>query len=167
MSDIRNENNEMVFQEDYDLDGLLRLLDSEEAAMVFMYYDEDDDKHYRNRYEILECERGIHYILEKTDYYLEREPENSLFLAFAATYNGCLTLFNGRAIREEEVNLGELELGEGLVYGVLVRKEEDNYIFTEVVYHDGGETTTSWATQVDDAGVLTREMEALIMQFGE
>lgn len=166
MQDRRNENNEIVFNEEYDLDGLIRFMDSEEAAMELMYYDEDDDKHYRNRYESFECDRGIGYILAKVERYLE-EVENSLFMAIAATYNGCLALYDGRGIKEEDVNLGELELGKDLVYGVLIRKQEEEYIFSEVVYHDGGEISTSWATAIEDAGVLTRELERLIMQFGD
>ena len=167
MIDRRNENNEIVFDEEYDLDGLIRLLDSEEAAMELMYYDEDEDRHYRNRYESFECERGINYILAKVERYLEEDTENSLFVAIAATYNGRLALYDGRMVKEEDVNLGELELGKDLVYGVLVRKVDENYIFTEVVYHDGGETTSSWASAIDDAGILTRELERLIIQFGE
>lgn len=167
MIDRRNENNEIVFDEEYDLDGLIRLLDSEEAAMELMYYDEDEDRHYRNRYESFECERGINYILAKVERYLEEDVENSLFVAIAATYDGRLALYDGRMVKEEDVNLGELELGKDLVYGVLVQKIDENYIFTEVVYHDGGETTSSWATTIDDAGILTRELERLVVQFGE
>ena len=167
MQDRRNENNEMIFDEEYDLEGLIRLLDSEEAAMELMYYDEDEDKHYRNRYENFECDRGISYILAKVERYLEEEPENSLFVAFAATYNGKLALYDGRAVKEEDVNLGELELGKDMVYGMLIRQTEEGYSFTEVVYHDGGETTSSWAVPIDEAGILTRELERLILQFGE
>lgn len=167
MQDRRNDNNEIIFDEEYDLDGLIRLLDSEEAAMELMYYDEDEDRHYRNRYESFECDRGIGYILAKVERYLDEEPENSLFIAFAAVYDGKLALYDGRAVKEADVNLGELELGKDLVYGMLLRKIEEGYSFTEVVYHDGGETTTSWATSIDDAGILTRELERLIMQFGE
>ena len=46
MQDKRNENNEIVFNEEYDLDGLIRYLDGEEAAMELMYFDEEDDRHY-------------------------------------------------------------------------------------------------------------------------
>ena len=167
MQDRRNENNEMIFDEEYDLEGLIRLLDSEEAAMELMYYDEDDNRHYRNRYERFECDRGISYILAKVERYLEEELENSLFVAFAAAYDGKLALYDGRAVKEEDVNLGELELAQGMVYGVLIRKVEEGYSFTEVVYHDGGETTSSWAMPVDEAGILTRELERLVLQFGE
>ena len=48
MQDKRNENNEIVFNKEYDLDGLIRYLDGEEAAMELMYFDEDDDRYYRN-----------------------------------------------------------------------------------------------------------------------
>ncbi|MBP3888290.1 MAG: hypothetical protein J6F30_11715 [Cellulosilyticum sp.] len=167
MQDRRNENNEMIFDEEYDLEGLIRLLDSEEAAMELMYYDEDDNRHYRNRYERFECDRGISYILAKIERYLEEELENSVFVAFAAAYDGKLALYDGRAVKEEDVNLGELELAQGMVYGVLIRKVEEGYSFTEVVYHDGGETTSSWAMPVDEAGILTRELERLVLQFGE
>lgn len=167
MQDRRNENNEMIFDEEYDLEGLIRLLNSEEAAMELMYYDEDDNRHYRNRYERFECDRGISYILAKVERYLEEELENSLFVAFAAAYDGKLALYDGRAVKEEDVNLGELELAQGMVYGVLIRKVEEGYSFTEVVYHDGGETTSSWAMPVDEAGILTRELERLVLQFGE
>ena len=167
MQDRRNYRYEIVFDEEFYLDGLIRLLDCEEAAMELMYYDEDEDRHYRNRYESFECDRGISYILAKVERYLEEELENSLFVAFAAVYDGKLALYDGRAIKEDDVNLGELELGKDLVYGMLIQKVEDEYHFIEVVYHDGGETTTSWASQIDDAGILTRELERLVMQFGE
>lgn len=167
MQDRRNDDNEMIFDEDYDLKGLIQLLDSEEAAMELMYYDKDEDRHYRNRYENFECDRGIAYILAKVEHYLEEETENSLFVAFAAAYDGTLALYDGRAVKEEDVNLGELELGKDMVYGMLIRRLEEGYSFTEVVYHDGGQITSSWAIPVEEAGVLTRELEALVLQFGE
>ena len=85
----------------------------------------------------------------------------------AATFEGRLSLYNGVARKEEDVNLGELELGKDLVYGMLIKKREGEITFTEVVYHDGGQTSASWAGQIDDAGILTRELERLIMQFGD
>lgn len=162
-----NENNELVFEEtEYDLDGLIRLVDSEEAAMVFTYYDEDDDRHYRNRYEVLECERGIATILAKTERYLEDE-ENGLFIAYAAAHEGKLWLLDGSIAKEEDLNLGELELEANMVYGVIIHKVDETFVFTEVVYHDGGEVSSSWAVPVEDAGVLTPALRKLIMQFGD
>ncbi len=39
------------FKEDtYDFDGMIRLADCEEAALIFTFEDEDDGKHYMNRY---------------------------------------------------------------------------------------------------------------------
>lgn len=168
MSNRLNENNELVFEEaDYDLDGIIRLVDSEEAAMVFMYYDEDDDKYYRNRYDILECERGIASILARTERYLEQDEANGLFIAYAASHEGRLWLLDGRVAQEEELNLGELELGENLVYGMLVRKEEESFILSEVLYHDGGEISSSWATTIEDAGVLSSSLQRLVGQFAD
>ena len=168
MNDRLNENNELVFEETiYDIDGLIRFVDSEEAAMVFMYYDEEDERYYRNRYDVLECERGISTILKKTERYLEEDEANGLFIAYAASHEGKLSLLDGSIVKEEELNLGELELGLGLVYGVLIRKEEEAYLFSEVLYHDGGEVNTSWATVVEDAGVLTPALHKLIMQFAD
>ena len=167
--DVRlNENNELVFEEAaYDMDGLIRFVDSEEAAMVFMYYDEEDDKHYRNRYDILECERGINSILLRTERYLEEDETHGLFIAYAATHEGRLSLLDGRVAKEEDLNLGELELGPNLVYGMLIRKEEENYFLSEVVYHDGGEISSSWAERIEDAGVLTPALHKLIVQFAD
>ena len=168
MNDRLKENNELVFEETiYDIDGLIRFVDSEEAAMVFMYYDEEDEKYYRNRYDVLECERGISTILKKTGRYLEEDEINGLFIAYAASHEGRLSLLDGSVAKEEDLNLGELELGPGLVYGVLIRKEEEAYLFSEVLYHDGGEISTSWATVVEDAGVLTPALHKLIMQFAD
>lgn len=168
MNDRLNENNELVFEETiYDIDGLIRFVDSEEAAMVFMYYDEEDEKYYRNRYDVLECERGISSILKRTERYLEEDEANGLFIAYAASHEGRLSLLDGSIAKEEDLNLGELELGPGLVYGVLIRKEEEAYLFSEVLYHDGGEISTSWATVVEDAGVLTPALHKLIMQFAD
>lgn len=168
MSSRLNENNEVVFDEaDYDLDGLIRLVDSEEAAMVFMYYDEDDDKYYRNRYDILECERGIISILARINRYLEQDETNGLFIAYAASHKGKVCLLDGSVIQEETLNLGELELGENLVYGILVRKEAENFIFSEVLYHDGGEINNSWANIIEDAGVLSPSLHQLVGQFAD
>lgn len=166
MSDTNFEDLSMTFDEnDYDLDGLVRLVDSEETSMVLVYYDPDDDRYYRNRYDILECDRGISYTLRKIDHYLDQDEEQGLFIAFAATYEGQLRLLNGMSFKEEELNLGDLELGEQLVYGMLVHKEDGQYYFDEVLYHDGGEKSQSWAEVIDDAGVLTREIKKLIAQF--
>ena len=168
MSNRLNENNEVVFDEaDYDLDGLIRLVDSEEAAMVFMYYDEDDDKYYRNRYDILEYERGIISILARINRYLEQDEMNGLFIAYAASHKGKVCLLDGNVIQEETLNLGELELGENLVYGILVRKEVENFIFSEVLYHDGGEINSSWANIIEDAGVLSSSLHQLVGQFAD
>lgn len=168
MNDRLNENNELVFEESiYDIDGLIRFVDIEEAAMVFMYYDEEDEKYYRNRYDVLECERGINSILKRTERYLEEDETNGLFIAYAASHEGRLSLLDGSIAKEEDLNLGELELGPGLVYGVLIRKEEEVYLFSEVLYHDGGEISASWATVVEDAGVLTPALHKMIMQFAD
>ena len=168
MNDRLNENNELVFEQDiYDFDGLIRYVDHEVAAMVFTYYDEEDEKHYRNRYDVLECERGIQVILAKIERYLEQDEMNGLFIAYAASHEGKLSLLDGTVVQEEELNLGELELGPGLVYGVIVRKDEDNYLFSEVLYHDGGEISGSWAVQIEDAGVLTKALHKLVIQFAD
>ena len=168
MNDRLNENNELVFEETvYDMDGLIRLVDSEEAAMVFMYYDVEDDKYYRNRYDVLECERGINNILARTERYLEQDETNGLFIAYAAAHEGRVSLLDGSIAKEEDLNLGELELGPGLVYGMLIRKQDEMYLFSEVLYHDGGEISGSWATVIEDAGVLTPVLHKLIMQFAD
>lgn len=168
MNDRFDENNELIFEEtNYDLDGLIRLVDSQDAAMVFMYYDEEDDRYYRNRYDVLECDRGISSILLRIERYLEEDESNALFIAYAATYEGRISLLDGSIAKEEDLNLGELELGPNLVYGMLVRKDEENYTLSEVVYHDGGEISSSWATSVEDAGVLTPSLYKLIMQFAD
>lgn len=167
MIDYRNEDNELVFErENYDLDGLIRLVDSEEASMMLMYFDEDDRKYYRNRYDLLECERGIYYTLDKVTRYLEDE-DNGLFIAFAATYDNRLTLFDGRAVKAEDANTGEVELGANLVYGMMIRQEEESIVVSEVLYHDGEEINQSWTEEVDDAGILTRELENLVIQFAD
>lgn len=168
MNDRFDENNELIFEEtNYDLDGLIRLVDSKEAAMVFMEYDEDDDRYYRNRYNVLECDRGINSILVRIERYLEEDESNGLFIAYAATHEGRISLLDGSVAKEEDLNLGELELGPNLVYGMLVRKDEENYILSEVLYHDGGEISSSWATRIEDAGVLTASLYKLIMQFAD
>lgn len=168
MSDRLNEKNELVFEEAvYDIDGLIRLVDSEEAAMVFMYYDEDDDRYYRNRYDILECERGISSILVRTERYLEQDETNGLFIPYAAAHEGRITLLDGSIAKEEDLNLGELELGTNLVYGMLIYKQDETYFFSEVLYHDGGEISGSWAIPIEDAGVLTSALHKLIMQFAD
>lgn len=166
MSEAGFEMQELYFDEnEYDLDGLVRLVDSEETDMVLMYFDEEDDRHYRNRYDVLACDRGTNYVVQKINYYLDQDEEQGVFIPFAATFEGKLTLLNGLSCKAEDVNLGEIELGDQLVYGVLINKEEEHYQFKEVVYHDGGEKSQSWAEVVEDAGVLTREMQKLILQF--
>lgn len=151
----------------YDLDGLIRLADDEEAAFVFMYFDEDDHKYYRNRYDILECRDSITNILRRIENYLENDEENALFIPFAAVYEGRLTLLDGRKQQADTVDLGELELGTGDVYGMLIHQTEETYIFDEALYHDGGEMDHSWTHFISDAGQLTKVMKKLINQFAE
>lgn len=161
-------NNEGILkysQDDYDIDGFIRLVDSENAISVFMEYDEYDDKYYRNRYHILASDRGIQFTLAEIHNYLEQDSTNALFIPYAASENEKLWLLDGRIASEKELNLGELELGENIVYGVLVRIEEEQYVFEEVSYYDGGEKHSSWTTFIEDAGVLSVSLRGLIEQF--
>ena len=150
---------------DYDLDGLIRVADSVEAAFVFMEQDEMDDKYYRNRYTNLEPHMSLNNIIKSVHYYLEQDELNSLFISFAVEYEGKLTVFDGREEQYEGLELGELELGENLIYGLIVQLVDEAYSFKEVLYKDGGLKQQSEAVPVFDAGELRELMGDFIMQF--
>ena len=154
------------FDEDiYDLDGIIRLADSEDAAMIFTFEDEDDERHYMNRYDILECNEGTERMLRRIHRYLESDEMNGLFISFAVAYEGRLNILDGQSIVLDDIDLGELELGENVIYGMLIRQCDGEYIFDEMVYIDGGNKTHSWAEKVIDAGELTVRMRQMIDQF--
>ena len=139
------------YAEDYDLDGLIRVADSVEAAFVFMEQDEMDDKYYRNRYTNLEPHMSLNNIIKSVHYYLEQDELNSLFISFAVEYEG--------------LELGELELGENLIYGLIVQLVDEAYSFKEVLYKASGLKQQSEAVPVFDAGELRELMGDFIMQF--
>ncbi len=149
---------------DYDLDGLLRLVDLQEATLVLMYYDEDDNRYYQDRIDTLELNRGINYIIQKIEYYLEEE-DRGVFIPVAAIKDDMLWLLDGRSVEKEELNLGSLELAQNEVYGVMLSSNEEEYIFTDTVYYDGMEKDTSSARFIDDAGVLEEIAEGMIKDF--
>ena len=167
----------LTFDEDYDLDGIIRLADSENAAMIFTFEDEDDERHYMNRYDILECAEGTERMLRRIHHYLESDEANGLFISFAVAYEGRLNILDGQSLNLDDVDLGELELSENnrarssrlrvenVIYGMLIRQQDEAYTFNEVVYIDGGNKTHSWAEKVIDAGELTFLMKNMIEQF--
>lgn len=151
--------------EDYDLDGLIRVAESVEAAFVFMEQDEVDDKYYRNRYTNLEPYMSLNQIIKSVHYYLEQDELNALFISFAVEYEGKLTVFNGKEAPYQDLDLGELELGENLIYGFLIQQEDERFTFKEVLYKDGGVKQQSEAVSVLDAGQLRELLADFIMQF--
>lgn len=151
--------------EDYDLDGLIRVAESVEAAFVFMEQDEVDNKYYRNRYTNLEPYMSLNQIIKSIHYYLEQDELNALFISFAVEYEGKLTVFNGKEAPYQNLDLGELELGENLIYGLLIQQEDVRLTFKEVLYKDGGLKQQSEALGVLDAGQLRVLLADFIRQF--
>ncbi len=148
----------------YDFDGLIRFVDSEDAAMILTFEDVDDERHYMNRYEILETYMSREDKLRLINRYLEQDEEHGVFISFAINYNGKLRMLGGKG-NNKEVDCGELELGDKMIYGTLVRIKDDNYVFEEVIYFDGDNKNHSWAEQVLDAGELTGFLEEMILEF--
>lgn len=149
----------------YDLDGLIRVSDSVEAAFVLMEQDEQGDKYYRNRYTVLEHHTSLSNIIKSTHQYLEQDEMNSLFVSFAVEYEGKLTVFDGREQKYDDLEMGELDLGENLIYGLIIQLDDEAYTFKEVLYKDGGLTKQSEAVPIYEAGELTDLLTDYIMQF--
>lgn len=153
------------YVEDYDLDGLIRVADSVEAAFVLMEQDEVEDKYYRNRYTVLEPHMNMSSMIKSIHEYLEQDGMNALFVSFAVEYQGKLTVFDGREENYKGLELGDLELGEDLIYGCIIQLDDEAYTFKEVLYQDGGPHKQSEAVAVYDAGELTDLLGDFIMQF--
>ncbi len=154
-------------KESYDLDGIIRVADCEEAALIFTFEDEDDGRHYMNRYKILEPHMPIEQKLKAIHHYLEEDEIHGLFISFAVVYEGRLQLFNGRSRKSKEIDMGELELGNHMIYGMIIRGSQEEYLFDEVLYFDGENKNHSWAEKVLDAGELTFMMKEMIMEFAD
>ncbi|MEF9960143.1 MAG: hypothetical protein RR448_04060 [Niameybacter sp.] len=150
---------------DYDLEGLIRVSESAGAAFVLMEYDDLEDKYCRNRYDVIEPHMSIATILKGVDRYLEQGSENALFVTFAVEDGKRLTVFDGSGKNYTGIDLGDLELGENLIYGLLIRLEDEAYIFDEVLYTDGGLNKQSWAEKVYEAGEMTALLADYIQQF--
>lgn len=150
---------------DYDLEGLIRVADNVEAAFVLMEYDGLEGKYCRNRYDVIEPHMNIATIIKGVDRYLAQGEENALFVSFAVDDGKQLIVFDGREQNYKGIDLGDLELGENLIYGLLIRLEDEAYRFEEVLYQDGGLKKQSWAEKVYDAGELTYLLADFIQQF--
>lgn len=158
----------LSFERDvYDLDGIIRVAECEEAALIFTFEDEDDGRHYMNRYEVLETHLSLEQKLRAIHRYLEVDESHGLFISFAVVYEGRLQLFNGRSVKGKEIDMGELELGNHMIYGMLIRYNEEAYVFDEVLYFDGENKNHSWAERVLDAGELSVMMKEMIMEFAD
>ena len=153
------------YAQDYDLEGLIRVADNVGSAFVLMEYDEIEDKYCRNRYDVIEPYMNIGTILKGIFRYLEQDAENAVFVSFAVEDKKRLIVFDGREQNYSGIDLGDLELGENLIYGLLIRLEDEAYTFEEVLYTDGGLNKQSWAEKVYDAGELTALLSDFIMQF--
>lgn len=152
-------------QEQYDLEGLIRMADNIESPMVLMFSEEDDERYQRNRYEVLESHRGIEDNLRQIERYLEYDEWNGLFIGFAASYKGKMIVLNGQRKQYVDLDLGDLELGENTLYGMLIHLEEGVYYFEEMIYTDGGDYHQSYAEEVFDAKDLSGMLEEFISQF--
>lgn len=151
----------------YDLDGIIRVAECEEAALIFTFEDEDDGRYYMNRYETLEPHMPMDQKLRAIHRYLEEDEGHALFVSFAVVYEGKLQLFNGTTRKSHEIDMGELELGKHMIYGMLIRSNEEAYVFDEVLYFDGENKNHSWAERVLDAGELSEMMKEMIMEFAD
>ena len=165
---MKGEIEALSFEEaNYDLDGLIRLAECEEAALIFTFEDEEENKHYMNRYECLEIHMSIEQKLSAIHRYLEMDETHGLFVSFAVVYEGKLRCFNGRMSKAQEMDMGDLELGNRMIYGMLIRYKDEQYVFDEVVYFDGENKSHSWAERVLDAGELTFLLKEMIIEFAD
>lgn len=165
---IKGEIERLSFTEiDYDLDGLIRLAECEEAALIFTFEDEEEQKFYMNRHECLELHMPIEQKIRAIHRYLEVDEAHGLFISFAVRYEGKLRVLSEKREKAKELDLGELELGNHMIYGVLIRYQEGQYLFDEVVYFDGENKSHSWAEPILDAGELTPLLKSMIIDFAD
>ncbi len=150
----------------YDFDGLIRLFDSEDSVFILTFEDIDESRHYMNRYQNLELYLPVDEKLRTINNYLEQDEEQGIFISFAFSDKGRLRIL-GVPPKKQDIDCGELELGNNMIYGALVRIQEDKYIFDEMVYFDGDNKSHSWAEKVLDAGDLTYLLQNIIDEFRE
>ncbi|PHV71075.1 hypothetical protein CS063_07015 [Sporanaerobium hydrogeniformans] len=152
-------------EDSYDLEGLLCLAENEEAPLVFMLKDEDELNYIRNRYTILNYERGWQHTLKWIKQYLEQDEMQSLFIGFAALYQGKILFLGGESVRASECMEADMELTENQVYGVCVSLRKGEYVFEEVLYYDGQEKEQSVAFPLQETGELGNRLSTFIDQY--
>ena len=150
----------------YDLAGLIKLCDSAEAVFILTFEDIDESRHYMNRYQNLELYLSADEKVRSIYNYLEQDEEQGVFISFAFSDKGKMRIL-GMSPNKQGTDCGELELGDNMIYGVLVSIKDEEYIFDEVVYFDGDNKNHSWAEKVLDAGELTYLLQDLIDEFRE
>ena len=153
----------ILSKDNYDFDGLIRIFDSQGAVFILTFEDIDESKHYMNRYQSLELYLSVDQKLSIINHYLKQDEEQGVFIPFAVNDKGNLKIL-GSGLRKD-IDSGELELGENMIYGMLIRESDENYVFDEMVYFDGDNKNHSWAEKVLDAGELTYILEKSILEF--
>ena len=150
----------------YDLDGLIKLMDSEGSVFILTFEDVDESRHYMNRYQKLELYLSIDEKLRSIHNYLDQDEEQGVFISFAFSDSGKLRIV-GLSPNNQDIDCGDLELGNNMIYGILIRLQDEKYIFDEMVYFDGENKNHSWAEKVLDAGEITYLLQDLIQEFNE
>ena len=150
----------------YDLDGLIKLMDSEGSVFILTFEDVDESRHYMNRYQKLELYLSIDEKLRSIHNYLQQDEEQGIFVSFAFSDKGSLRIL-GMPPKKQDIDCGDLELGNNMIYGLLASIKDDKYVFDEMVYFDGDNKSHSWAEKVLDAGDLTYLLQNIIEEFRE
>lgn len=159
-------NEELVFQEDiYDLDGLLRVSEHVMADFIFMIREEDTDNYYMDRDEIQKYDTNFSKFVMRVKDYLAKDEERAVFVLFATAEGDATQIFDGKHAKAKVIETGDVELSEGVFYGMIIQNMDGEYLFTQGTYTRESYKGDAYAEVVQDAGELTELMEKFILEF--
>lgn len=158
---------EWIFDEDnYDLDGLLRMGDTVETDFIFMVQEEEmSETYYMDRYEMQKYDATFNRFIIRVKDYLEKGETNGLFILFAKITQESVQLFDGKSMSIHELGIGDIEVEEDAFYGMMIQYEAGNYSFHEVLYIRENYDKDAHAQCIHHAGELTDLMERLILEY--
>lgn len=158
---------EWIFEEDnYDLDGLLRMGETVETDFIFMIQeDEGSETYYMDRYEVQKYDSNFHRFMMRVTDYLEKDETHGLFVLFAKITGENVMLFGNKTVSIHELGIGDIEVEEDAFYGMMIQYEGGNYIFNEALYIRESYQKDAHAQVIHHAGGLTEMMEKLIFDY--
>ncbi|MGL4345312.1 MAG: hypothetical protein ACRCTE_08950 [Cellulosilyticaceae bacterium] len=157
---------QLVFSEDdYDLEGLLRISEEVLADFIFMIQEDDAEIYYLDRHENQKYDSSFNKFIMRAKDYLENDEMRGLFVLFASGTESGVKILDGNHKKPIAIDTGDIELEEGVFYGMMIQYEEGDYVFHETLFTRESYQGDAHAERLQDMGELSDLLEQFILEF--